>query len=229
MRRKILVIEDDKKIARLIQEILPETEFEVKVTGNSQDFLQLLPAFQPNLAILDIHLPGISGFELCKKIKKLGGWKSLPVLMVSGAAVETRDKVRGLQTGADDYLLKPFDPSELLERVRALLRRSLDRGEPDTVLRARDIVVDLLRRSVLCGGKPIDFTPKEFDLLVTLMQEKGKVLSRSQLLKKVWGYHAEITTRTVDMHIASIRSKLGGSGKALKTEESIGYSFQDEI
>ncbi len=146
--------------------------------------------------------------------------------MVSGEAVHVSDKVSGLRTGADDYVIKPFAPAELLERVRALLRRTMDQGDPDALVRRRELVVDLKRRTALCGEKQVPLTPKEFDLLAALLKADGRVIKRTDLLKNVWGYKVEINSRTVDVHIASLRSKLGPCGKYLKTEEAMGYSFE---
>lgn len=227
MRKKILIIDDDKRIATMIQDLLPPIEFQSKAARSADQALQELESFSPDLILMDIHLPGVSGFELCRIVKENPAWKKIPIIMVSGSAKATRDKVTGFQTGADDYIVKPFEPSEFMARVRALLRRTTQAGEPDAVLQAGALSIDLSRRSATLKNQPVKLTPKEFDLLTLFMQKKGRVLSRTFLLETVWGTDANISTRTVDVHIASLRSKLGDVGVCLHTESTIGYRFQE--
>lgn len=227
MQRKILIIDDDRRLATMIQDLLPPIEFQSRKVQSADQSLQELESFKPDLILLDIHLPGVSGFELCRILKQDPRWKKIPLIMISGAARSTEEKVTGLKTGADDYITKPFEPTELLARIRALLRRTMDAGATDVTLQAGALLIDLSRRTVTLKQKTVKLTPKEFDLLTLFVRKKGHVLSRNYLLENVWGTDAQVSTRTVDVHITSLRSKLGEMGEWLQTESAVGYRFEE--
>lgn len=218
-------MDDDKRLASMIEELLPPIEFTSRTAHSADLALQVLEHYSPDIILLDVNLPGVSGFDLCRILKENPLWKKIPIIFISGAARTTDDKVSGFKTGADDYLTKPFEPAELLARIRALLRRTMDASEIESVLREGNLELDLNRRSVSIKNKAIKLTPKEFDLLTIFLRRKGHVLSRSHLLETVWGADAAVSTRTVDVHITSLRAKLGDLGKWIQTESAVGYRF----
>lgn len=211
----------------MIQDMLPPIEFQSQSAHNADSAISIMNMFHPDLLIMDVNLPGIGGLELCRIVKDNPVWKNIPIIMISGAMRSTPDKVSGLKTGADDYVTKPFEPDELMARIRALLRRTMDAGHTDVVLRSGELSIDLSRRVVTLKDRAIKLTPKEFDLLSIFLRRKGHVLSRSYLLENIWGSTAQVSTRTVDVHITSLRSKLGRMGQCLQTESSVGYKFEE--
>ncbi|MCD8315863.1 MAG: response regulator transcription factor [Eggerthellaceae bacterium] len=226
----IYYVEDDANIRDLTLYTLRQVGFEVKGFPDSEPFYEELRNNTPELVLLDIMLPNEDGLEILKRLRSNADTKHIPVMMLTAKGTEY-DKVRGLDAGADDYLAKPFGMMELISRVKALLRRA---HEPATgiedVIHAGDITLDLAAHTVTVDGKPVNLTLKEFDLLKTLMANEGIVLSRAQLLEDVWDISFAGETRTVDVHIQTLRQKIAnespGSEGAIKTVRGVGYSFK---
>ena len=207
----ILIAEDEPNIASFAKMYLEAAGFRVDVAERGDTALEKIEADKPDLLLLDLNLPGVDGFEVTRRIRQGGGL--MPILMLT-ARDEPVDKVVGLELGADDYVTKPFDPRELVARVRAVLRRSdgqadqVDPGMPP-VLEVDDLRIEVGPREVYVGDTEVALTPKEFDLLATLVQARGLVLSREQLLERVWGYTFLGDSRTIDVHVRQLRRKLG--------------------
>ncbi|RLJ05929.1 MAG: DNA-binding response regulator, partial [Candidatus Aenigmatarchaeota archaeon] len=188
--------------------------------------LEILDKEPVDLIILDIMLPKMDGFQTCKQIKQERKLSALPIIMLT-AKSEEANRVVGFELGADDYVVKPFSPRELVLRVKAILRRKKPPEVSQDILGAGRLIVDTTRHKVTVDKKEIELTPMEFKLLVTLMQRKGKVQSRDRLLDDVWDIAADVTTRTVDTHIKRLRQKLGKAGKFIETVRGFGYRFSD--
>jgi heavy metal response regulator len=216
---RILLVEDEKNVAAFIKKGLEEETYTVDVAGDGPEGLLMATESNFDLIILDVMLPGMNGIELCKTLRTKGIMK--PVLMLT-AVDSVERKVEGLESGADDYLVKPFAFSELIARIKALLRRT-----PDMVseLSLNDLRVDLLARRVYRGKREIMLTQKEFSLLEYLLRNKGRILSRTQIIENVWGYDFSTGTNIVDVHIKSLREKLdsGFGGKLIHTVRGTGY------
>jgi len=207
----ILIAEDEPNIASFAKMYLEAAGFRVDIAERGDDALERIEAERPDLLLLDLNLPGVDGFEVTRRIRQGGG--AMPILMLT-ARDDAVDKVVGLELGADDYVTKPFDPRELVARVRAVLRRSdgsTDEADPDLppVLEVDDLRIEVGPREVFVGEQEVALTPKEFDLLTALVQARGLVLSREQLLEKVWGYTFLGDSRTIDVHVRQLRRKLG--------------------
>jgi DNA-binding response OmpR family regulator len=216
----VLVVEDESSIASFVAAYLKNAGYAVRTTPSGQEALRLVDAEKPALVVLDLMLPDIDGVEVCKRIRQKG---DLPVLMLT-ARDEDVDKIIGLEVGADDYMTKPFNPRELVARVKAILRRSAperDKRE-SAVLRHGDLSIDAGRREVKVGDAEIQLAPKEFDLLWELLDHRGLVLTRDQLLERVWGYTFAGDTRTVDVHVRQLRRKLGDASPIV-TVWGVGY------
>ena len=215
----ILVVEDEDAIASFVAAYLRKDGFDVLATASGREALRLVKSRQPSLVILDLMLPDLDGMEVCRRIRETG---DLPILMLT-ARDDDLDKVAGLDAGADDYLTKPFNPRELVARVRAILRRGTERphGEGRTLEHA-DLVLDAGSRECHVGETEIRLAPKEFDLLWELLDHLGLVLTRDQLLERVWGYTFAGDTRTVDVHVRQLRKKLGDASPIV-TVWGIGY------
>jgi two-component system, OmpR family, alkaline phosphatase synthesis response regulator PhoP len=217
----ILVVEDEQAIASFVAAYLRKDGFAVRVTARGREALTLAVTESPALVVLDLMLPDLDGLEVCRRIRETS---TMPVLMLT-ARDDDLDKIAGLEVGADDYLTKPFNPRELVARVRAILRRSGDRaraGADGGVLEHGDLVLDAGRRECHVGNEEIRLAPKEFDLLWELIDHKGLVLTRDQLLERVWGYTFAGDTRTVDVHVRQLRRKLGDASPIV-TVWGIGY------
>lgn len=225
MKKKILIIDDDENIITLINTILQEEGYDVISSTNADDGLNRIRKEKPDLILLDLVLPTIGGLEMCQILRKDRETKRIPVIMLTGHAMSPDDKVKGLDTGADDYLTKPFHKGELLSRINALFRRVVRKREVEKILKEGDIIIDRNRHTVFVKDKPIKLMPKEFDLLYLLLKRKGEVLSRSLLAKTVWGQDYTKDTRTIDMTVAHLRNKLGSYGKKIETVEKMGYKF----
>ena len=225
---KILIIEDDPHILKLIQYNLEKAGFECREASAAAPAFEELERRKFQLIVLDIMLPGMDGFELCREIKKKSAWAAIPVLMLTARAEEI-DRVLGLELGADDYMVKPFSPRELVLRVKAILRR----GDSATVLTAPVLTAGQLtigreRHKVTVNTKEVRLTAMEFKLLVLLLERRGRVQARERLLNDVWDIDAEVTTRTVDTHVKRLRQKLGKMGKFIETVRGYGYRLRDE-
>ena len=225
-QEKILVVEDDKDIVRLLKYNLEKEGYRVVAVSDGEAGLAALRKERPELLILDVMVPKIDGFELLKLVRRES---RAPVLMLT-ARKEEVDRVLGLELGADDYVVKPFGVRELLARVKALLRRSGPAEAAASILRAGGIELDAERYEVRVRGKDVPLTSKEFEFLKILLQAGGRVLTRDQILEKVWGYDRsmEIDTRTVDQHVARLREKLGADAARVATVKNVGYRIKTE-
>lgn len=219
-RSLVLVVEDEPAIADVIAIYLRKGGFEVQIVPDGQSALEIAGARRPDAIVLDIGLPGIDGLEVCRRLRGSGDWT--PILFVTARDDEV-DRVVGLELGADDYITKPFSPRELAARVAAVLRRSAGHRDDVEQLVVGAVSMDLRGRRVTADGRGVDLTPTEFDLLAYLMRHPGWVFSRDQLLAEVWNYPSGIGTRTVDVHVAQVRAKLGGASP-LRTVRGVGYS-----
>ena len=224
---RILVVEDDPDIAELIVRYLQKAEFGVDRVANGRDALEAIGARTPDLVILDLMLPQMTGLEVCRRLRTDARTAAVPVIMLTARAEES-DRIVGLDVGADDYVAKPFSPGELVARVRALLRRVNRSGStPGAPLQYGPISVDADRHVVSVGGREISLTAKEFLLLAYLIEHRGRVLSRDVLLADVWGYRYTGGTRTVDVHVRRLREKLPLLSEALVTVKQFGYKLVD--
>jgi DNA-binding response OmpR family regulator len=227
--KRALVVEDDPDIVELTSHYLKAEGFEVDAVADGRLALERLRTQEHHLLLLDLQLPSLDGLALCAEVRRSPRTRHLPVIMLTARADEA-DRVVGLEVGADDYVVKPFSPKELVARVRALLRRleRREEEEEERPLALGPLVVDRARHLVLWEGRPVHLTAKEFGLLVALLEARGRVLSRQALLEGVWGYsHAE-GTRTVDVHVRRLREKLPGLRPHLLTVKSLGYRLTRE-
>lgn len=223
----ILIIEDDKHISKLVNYNLEKAGYECFVVTDGEEGLKILEKQPIDLIILDIMLPKMDGFEVCRSIKQQNKFKSIPVVILTAKGEEV-DRIVGLELGADDYIVKPFSPRELVLRVKAILRRGKIEETKKDILKADILTVDIPRHKVTVNNKEVELTPMEFKLLVTLMQRQGRVQTRDGLLSAVWDIHADVYTRTVDTHIKRLREKLGKAGKFIETVTGLGYRFKQE-
>jgi len=225
---KILVVDDEKDITALVAYHLEREGFRVLQAYDGLQGLELARRERPNLLVLDLMLPVMSGLDVCRRLRKEPETARLPILMLTAKTEET-DKVLGLELGADDYLTKPFGPRELVARVKALIRRS-EEAPAEEVVKAGALEIDLGRYTVSVSKRPVELTAKEFDLLKALILAKGRALTRDYLLDHVWGYQqaSEIESRTVDVHVRRLREKLGPEAKRVVTVKSVGYRFAQD-
>ena len=224
----VLVVEDEPDIRKLVVLHLERDGFECRVAGTGADALREVAARPPDLVVLDVMLPGLDGFEVCRRIRADADSAAVPVIMLTAKADEV-DRIVGLELGADDYLVKPFSPKELVARVRAVLRR-VRRSPAESVLKVGAITLDVGRHRVDVGGAPVVLAPREFALLQTLLESPGRVLSRDQLLARAWGYARadEIESRTVDVHVRRLRAKLADEGRRIATVKGVGYQLDPD-
>ena len=227
MSTRILVVEDDQDIAQLVARYLEKAGFAADVVSSGRDALAAIGARAPDLLILDRMLPHVDGLEICRAVRSNAKTAAMPIIMLTARAEES-DRIVGLELGADDYVAKPFSPSELVARVRALLRRA-QRAAPaaGATITYGPIVVDPDRHLVSSKGHDVTLTAKEFLLLEYLLQHRGRVLSRDVLLTDVWGYRYTGGTRTVDVHVRRLREKLPLLADALVTVKQFGYKLLD--
>lgn len=231
-KQRILIVDDDYNIAELISLYLTKECFETKIVGDGEEALRVFPEFQPNLILLDLMLPGIDGYQVCRELRSTS---QVPIIMLS-AKGEIFDKVLGLELGADDYMIKPFDSKELVARVKAVLRRyqlpvqmpaSSVTEQHGNFVEYPDLIVNLTNYSVIYNRHSIELPPKELELLYFLASSPNQVFTREQLLDHIWGYEYIGDTRTVDVHIKRLREKIKGNDKwALTTVWGIGYKFE---
>jgi DNA-binding response OmpR family regulator len=234
---KILIVDDDKNLLEVIKYNLEKDGYSIVLAEDGTQAIEIARKEKPDLIILDVMLPGIDGFEVCRILRKE---MSVPILMLS-AKTDEIDKVVGLELGADDYISKPFSVRELMARVRATLRRresneqhtlsnKLKETRENLIIKGHGLEVDTIRHQVSLKGSPLNLTPKEFELLTFLMRYKGQVFSREQLMEKVWGYTFEGSKRTVDVHIRWLRQKIEDNPdtpKILVTVIGFGYKFEN--
>ena len=221
----VLVVEDEDALATLLHYNLDKEGYRVAVAGDGEEALTLASERAPDLVILDWMLPKVSGIEVCRRLRGRAETRNVPIIMLTARGEES-DRIRGLDTGADDYVVKPFSMVELTARVRAVLRR-IRPGLADDRITVGDIIIDRVAHRVKRGGKEIHLGPTEFRLLDYLMQHPGRVFSREQLLDAVWGSDVYVEARTVDVHIGRLRKALNGSsdGDPIRTVRSAGYSL----
>jgi DNA-binding response OmpR family regulator len=222
---RVLVVEDDKDIADLIVHYLQKAGHVVDTLGSGALVMPRVSSTRPDLVILDLMLPGMDGMQVCEALRHHPATAAIPIIMLT-ARGEERDRVAGLELGADDYVTKPFSPKELVARVAALLRRS-QHGRPRDVLKYRGITIDITRHTVQVDGIEVRLTAKEFLLLQYLVEHRGRVLSRDVLLTDVWGYQYTGGTRTVDVHIRRLREKLPLLSNAITTVKQFGYKLEE--
>jgi DNA-binding response OmpR family regulator len=224
---RALVVEDDPDIAALIDRYLQKAGFATDVVHSGRDVVAMVRKRLPDILILDLMLPDVDGFDICRALRSDPATAAIPIIMVTAKAEES-DRIGGLELGADDYLTKPFSPNELVARVRALLRRARGPAEtPAPVIRYGPLSVDTDRHLVLDRQREVQLTAKEFTLLEYLLRHRGRLLSRDLLLSDVWGYRYTGGTRTVDVHVRRLREKLPLLQEAIVTVKQFGYKLQD--
>jgi two-component system phosphate regulon response regulator PhoB len=226
MSERILVVDDDPDLLELVRLNLSQAGFEVDVAATGGEAMQSLQAACPDLVVLDLMLPDVSGTDLCRQLRSDPSFAELPIIMLTARADEV-DRVVGFELGADDYVTKPFSPRELVLRVRAVLRRrNPSASAPDTFVHGA-LQLDAARHRCFVGAAEVDLTAKEFELLSQLMRRPGRVMTRDGLLDSVWGADITVTTRTIDTHVKRLREKLGETGDLIETVRGIGYRFAE--
>ncbi|AGF53941.1 response regulator transcription factor [Clostridium saccharoperbutylacetonicum] len=220
---KVLIVDDDENISEVIDMYLKSSGYSTKIALNGKEAQELYLDYNPDIVLLDVMIPYIDGIDILKWIRKQ---KETPVIMIT-AKGDTFDKVLALEIGADDYIVKPFEPKELLARVKAVLRRYSSENMKDEVIRLSDLSIDSMSYKVIYNGEEVKMPPKEFELLYYLANNRNKVFTRDQLLCEVWGYDYPGDSRTVDVHIKRLREKLsGGEQWEIQTVWGVGYKFE---
>ena len=222
---KLLVVEDDDDILKLLSYHLRSGGFDVLTSQNGMEGLEMARSHLPDLVLLDLMLPGLDGFEVCKELKRDQKTTPIPVIMLTARGDEV-DRIVGLELGADDYVVKPFSPREIVLRVRAVLRRFTSDSSSETVWKKEGLVIDPESHQVTVDSEPIELTATEFKLLLELARNQGKVQTRDHLLDKVWGYQFDGYARTVDTHIRRLRQKIGPYAEWVETIRGVGYRFR---
>jgi two-component system, OmpR family, phosphate regulon response regulator PhoB len=228
MRPRVLIVEDEAALVTMLRYNLEKEGFEVAEAADGEEAMLRIREATPDVVLLDWMLPRLSGLELCRQIRRAPQTRTLPVIMLT-ARGEEGDRVRGLNSGADDYIVKPFSPSELVARVRAVMRRAQPASAEET-LAYEDVTMNLAAHRVTRGGRAVHLGPTEFRLLRYLLQHPGRVFAREQLLDAVWGHDVYVEPRTVDVHIRRLRRALNGPGEAdlVRTVRSAGYALDAE-
>ena len=229
MKPSLLIVEDETALVELLRYNFEKEGFKVTTAMDGEAALIAVDEARPDLVVLDWMLPHVSGLEVCRQLRRKAETRDLPIIMLTARGEES-DRVRGLEVGADDYVAKPFSPSELIARVRAVLRRSKPSTAQD-LLTFGDLVMDLSAHRVLRGGRPIHLGPTEFRLLRFLLERPGRVYSREQLLDAVWGRDIYVEPRTVDVHIRRLRKAINSPGDAdlIRTVRSAGYALDENV
>ena len=227
MGKLIAVVDDEPDIVKLITHNLKKERFGVKEFYDGTSLLSYLNTTLPDLIILDLMLPEIDGLEVCRILKKNERTSSIPIIMLTAKGTET-DKVVGLELGADDYIVKPFSPRELLARIKTVLRRVETKAEKPKLIKIDDLLIDSGKFEVTIKDRKIDLTTTEFRILTILAQRPGWVFTRDQLLDRLWGEDKIVVERTIDVHITQLRKKLGELGKSIKSIRGIGYKFEEK-
>lgn len=223
---RVLIVDDDPDILRLVSYNLGQAGFEIVTASTGRKALDIAQKQPPDLIILDVMLPDVDGMEVCRTLRQQSPSRRIPIIMLTARGEEI-DRVVGFELGADDYVAKPFSPRELVLRVKSILRRS--GGERADVVRAGKIDIFPERRQCLVGGTLVGLTAKEFDLLYELIKARGNVLTRDVLMDRVWGYHGDATSRTLDTHVRRLREKLGEAGSGVETVRGVGYRISDPV
>jgi phosphate regulon transcriptional regulator PhoB len=228
MAATVLVVDDEKDLVDLVKYHLEKEGLKCLEARDGETALQVAKERIPDLVVLDLMLPGLDGLEICRKLRKDPKTSSIAIIMLTAKAEEV-DRIVGLEMGADDYMVKPFSPRELVARVKAVLRRGQGQDTP-AVKRVGTLEVDEGKHQIAVAGTAVELTVKEFDLLCALMRANGRVLNRDQILETVWGYSnaVDIESRTVDVHIRRLREKLGNEHKRIVTVKGVGYRFEAE-
>lgn len=224
VQSKLLITEDEADLARALEYNFRQAGFQVTTTSRGREAVRLATVSPPDLVLLDLMLPDISGTEVCRQLKANPKTRDIPVIMVTARGEEV-DRIVGFELGADDYVTKPFSVRELILRARAVLRRSEAREEPEKLLKFGDLTIDLDAHRVLLEGREIAVTALELRLLHTLASRRGRVQTRDTLLEDVWGLSLDVETRTVDTHVKRLREKLGPTGSLIQTVRGVGYRF----
>ena len=225
MKTRIMVVDDDPNIRQLVSLYLEKEGFEVTAAERGDDAVKAFRASPPNLMLLDVMLPGMDGWQVCREVRKIS---NIPIIMLT-AKDETFDKVLGLELGADDYIVKPFDMKELVARIKAVTRRFQVADTPEKELVFPGLTINISQYTVVYMGKSLDMPPREIELLYFLASHPGMVFTREQLLEQVWGYDYFGESRTVDVHVKRLREKLSGGeelGWQIKTVWGVGYKFE---
>ncbi|MCI6535548.1 response regulator transcription factor [Bariatricus sp. SGI.161] len=223
----IFCVEDDSNIRELVVYTLETTGFKARGFEDGKEFLEALALETPELVLMDIMLPGEDGIELLKRLKASPKTRDIPVIMVTAKGAEY-DKVKGLDLGADDYVTKPFGMMELISRIKAVLRRSQKgSNELQDIIKVGDIEIDTKKHEVTAAGEIVNLTLKEYELLKRLMKNSNIVMTRDLLLEEIWGYDFDGETRTVDVHVRTLRQKLGKSGERIETVRGVGYRMRE--
>ena len=225
MKKKIMVVDDDPNIRELVRLYLEKEGFEVTCAERGDEAVKMFRASPPNLMLLDVMLPGMDGWQVCREVRKIS---NIPIIMLT-AKDETFDKVLGLELGADDYIVKPFDMKELVARIKAVIRRFQVAEAPEKELVFPGLTINISQYTVTYMGKPLEMPPREIELLYFLASHPGMVFTREQLLEQVWGYDYFGDSRTVDVHVKRLREKLSGGeelGWQIKTVWGVGYKFE---
>ena len=225
MKTKIMVVDDDPNIRELVRLYLEKEGFEVTCAERGDEAVKMFRATPPNMMLLDVMLPGMDGWQVCREVRKIS---NIPIIMLT-AKDETFDKVLGLELGADDYIVKPFDMKELVARIKAVIRRFQAADAPEKELVFPGLTINISQYTVTYMGKPLEMPPREIELLYFLASHPGMVFTREQLLEQVWGYDYFGDSRTVDVHVKRLREKLSGGeelGWQIKTVWGVGYKFE---
>lgn len=224
---RILVVDDEPDILNLLEYNLKRSGFQAILAKDGPEAIEAARANRPDLVLLDIMLPDMEGTEVLRRLKSVEATASIPVIMLTAKGEEV-DKIVGFELGAEDYITKPFSPRELILRVKAVLKRTAERPEPvEAAVSFNELIVDLSRHKVSVSGKPVELSSTEFRLLSELMQAKGRVLTRDNLLDRAWGRDCFVIPRTVDTHVRRLRSKLGSAGDYIETVRGVGYRFRE--
>jgi len=226
-KKTVLAIDDEQDLIDLVRYNLEKEGFQVRGALDGETGLAMALQERPDVVLVDLMLPGLDGLEVCRRLRADSRTASIPLIMLTAKSGES-DRIVGLELGADDYMTKPFSPRELTARVRALLRRTAGHQEPPALLRRGELAIDLDRREVTCGGKPVELTATEFRLLHFLASHPGRVFSRGELIDHVLGRDVEVIDRTVDVHVMAVRKKLGRHGELVETVRGFGYRFRAE-
>ena len=226
-KHKVLVVDDDPDIRRLVETVLQRDGFISSSAASSAELFKKLPQFKPELIVLDLQLPDEDGFAILKKLKENPATVGIPVVMLTVQSVDSY-KIAGLEIGADDYIVKPFNQGELIARIKAVLRRSKPKSETHGMISDGGVKLFLEQHRLEIDGKAVALSPKEFDLLAALMRQKNSVLTREALCETVWGHELYQNTRTVDVHVGRLRKKMGKYEGRIETVERIGYRYLPE-
>lgn len=220
--KKILVVDDEVDVTDLLSYNLRQRGFLSRSVNDPRQVLDTVRIFKPDLIVLDVMMPDLNGIQVCRLIRQERSLKAIPIIFLS-AKTEEGDRIEGFESGADDYVCKPFSPKELMLRISAILKRGVEGDESSSVLKVNGINLEVEHHRVHVKERPVELTATEFRLLKLLMQERGKVQTRETLLQKVWNYENDMETRTVDTHMRRLREKLGDEGSWLETVRGVGY------